>query len=374
MRRFTRLTIKHHHRRRLCLRQLDSRPHHSTITTFSHPAKPFQTHPTPSTFAQTWTDPQSRTPTKFPSPTFTPHIPALTTWFLPPNHPNQLNIPYLLSLASSSTSQVPLELTLPNGETDVTCLPFTAFLGYLSAPSIHPSAPRLYLAQHPPPDYLSNDLPSPFPHLGFQIRSSRTTTQTSQTSQTDENKNNSKNKPPEIDIYTTSLWLSRSSHQTHTPLHRDPNDNIFLQLSSSKIIRVIPPKLGDLVFKTLHSAGRLSSTDPTGRIRDGLLTGKESGVMDRVIWGDYHHNHHNQPEEEWEEEGEEEGEEDIESQISAHISASGEVYQTVVEKGEAVYIPAGWWHSVKSVLPEDVEEMESKGVTTVVGSMNWWFR
>ena len=42
--------------------------------------------------------------------------------------------------------------------------------------------------------------------------------------------------------------------------------------------------------------------------------------------------------------------------------ANGEGYDAMVNPGDALFIPNGWWHSIKSV---------GGGVTA---SVNWWFR
>ncbi|KAK6339180.1 hypothetical protein TWF718_008603 [Orbilia javanica] len=347
---------------------------HLSTTIHPHEPLPFPLHPSPQTFSKTWSNPSLRTPTKFPSTFLPPLIPAFKSWFLP-NSPNELNIPYLNSLSSPSSSlqtTVPVEITLPSGDVEVSSFEFDDFLSYLSSPDLDPEIPKLYLTQHPPPLHLLHDLPPPFPHLGFKTRPpfrKTTTTAPPKAQEVEkERKEEEEKENPEIDIYSTSLWLSRIPHsiqtQTHTPLHRDPTDNIFLQLASSKIITTIPPLLGDKIFSHLHRHSKLSSTDPRGRIRDGLLEWKESSVLDRVVWYDENGKKDGEG-------GELEAEDEIERGVINLLKSSGEVYKTVVRKGEAVYIPAGWWHSVKSVLPDHTEELEGKGV---VASMNWWFR
>ncbi|RVD81521.1 uncharacterized protein DFL_009384 [Arthrobotrys flagrans] len=330
-------------------------------------------------------------PHQIPPTLLPPHTPAFENWFLPIPPYNLLNTPYFTSLNPSSSLeiQVPIEITLPSGDVEMTSFPFSDFLEYLSAKDIDPEIPKLYLTQHPPPHFLLNDLPPPFQHLGFKIRplSRRHQNPTSATkSSTNPNTNpnlkskatetegrgqeqvnlESENKEVSIDIYTTSLWLSRTpltaGAQTHTPLHRDPLHNIFLQLSSSKSLITLPPLLGSSIFTYLHRHHKLSSTDPRGHIRDGLLTAKESGVLDRVIWGEM-----------------EDAEDAVEEEVINLLARSGEVYETVVERGEAVFIPEGWWHTLKSVIPDHdnnkpEEEERRKGRGGVVASMNWWFR
>ncbi|TVY16036.1 hypothetical protein LARI1_G007339, partial [Lachnellula arida] len=39
-----------------------------------------------------------------------------------------------------------------------------------------------------------------------------------------------------------------------------------------------------------------------------------------------------------------------------------ECFEVDVGPGEALFIPKGWWHSIKSIGP------------TVTASVNWWFR
>jgi mannose-6-phosphate isomerase-like protein (cupin superfamily) len=59
-----------------------------------------------------------------------------------------------------------------------------------------------------------------------------------------------------------------------------------------------------------------------------MMEGPERDALDEVVWG----------------EGQREG------------------YEALVGPGDALFIPKGWWHSIKSVGSE------------VTASVNWWFR
>ncbi|EPS44816.1 hypothetical protein H072_1166 [Dactylellina haptotyla CBS 200.50] len=298
-------------------------------------------------------------PTKFTDNLFVHRLPAFTNWFLP-TATNRLNIQYLLAATQASKSDplIPIEITTPQGVEQAT-LPFTAFLGYLSAPSIHPDSPRLYLAQHPAPSFLDEDVPQPFSGLGFTLRGEHQSNLSQDPSSLIDTDIIAATRDHEVDIYASSLWLSRSSPATNTPLHRDPNDNLFVQLAGSKIIRALPPNIGDALFRSLALSGRTASIDPRGRIRDGLLDPRESRVFDSIIWG-------------WDGGAFKAADIGLEREIVEAIDSN--MYETTVERGDGVYIPRGWWHAVRSLVPSDIEEQESGAVTTVVASMNWWFR
>ncbi|KAL1867327.1 hypothetical protein Daus18300_006446 [Diaporthe australafricana] len=129
------------------------------------------------------------------------------------------------------------------------------------------------------------------------------------------------------DIYASSIWLGLEP--TYTPLHRDPNPNLFVQLRSSKTVRLLPPRDGDAVFR--HVQARLGRSGGSSRIRGTeMMEGPERTMLHSVIW--------TQPEVELQE---------------AHLGP-----------GDALFIPKGWWHSVRS-RSEDGR---------LNGSVNWWFR
>ncbi|KAF3932091.1 hypothetical protein ABW20_dc0106265 [Dactylellina cionopaga] len=172
-----------------------------------------------------------------------------------------------------------MEITNPDGQVEISALPWNAFLGYLSAPRNHRDSPSIYLAQQSPPSFLLDDIPPPFRHLGFTIREKQQNLSTTTPSGSD-------NSTFLVDIYSSSLWFSRSSPATTTPLHRDPNDNLFVQLASEKVIRCIPPNIGDALFRYLSAEGKIGSIDPRGRIRDDLLNREETSILDAIIWGD----------------------------------------------------------------------------------------
>ncbi|KAG5950030.1 hypothetical protein E4U53_005545 [Claviceps sorghi] len=130
------------------------------------------------------------------------------------------------------------------------------------------------------------------------------------------------------DIYNSSIWLG--TEPTYTPLHRDPNPNLFCQLWSRKVVRLLPPSTGDRLFLEIQEQLQQRGN---GRIRTAdMMQGQERRLLHEAIWG--------------------------------NESLVEDMREAEVEAGDALFIPEGWWHSVKS--------MESDGKLN--GSVNWWFR
>ena len=131
------------------------------------------------------------------------------------------------------------------------------------------------------------------------------------------------------DIYDTNLWIG--TPPTYTPLHKDPNPNLFIQLSSRKAIRIFSPKTGRGIFDAVHTeiwSGQGTGMGNAAFRGEEMMQGQERAVSDRRVWRE--------------------------------CEVGG--YEVEVEPGDAVYIPKGWWHSIKSL---------GEGVNA---SVNWWFR
>ena len=142
------------------------------------------------------------------------------------------------------------------------------------------------------------------------------------------------------DVYESSLWLGRPP--TYTPLHRDPNPNFFLQLAGRKVIRLFPPEVGDAIFDQVQEQLRQKSLSAGGGRNSPLfrgeemMAGPERELLHRTVW---------------------------EAENVDEESRLGEFGQEAeMGLGEALFIPKGWWHSVKGI---------GHGITA---SANWWFR
>ncbi|KUI53049.1 Putative lysine-specific demethylase JMJD5 [Cytospora mali] len=134
------------------------------------------------------------------------------------------------------------------------------------------------------------------------------------------------------DIYASSIWLGLEP--TYTPLHRDPNPNLFIQLCSSKTIRLLPPSQGDSIFH--HVQLMLGRHGGNSRIRGTeMMEGPERTLLYKAIWE--------------------------EPDISLKEVA---IHEVDLKPGDALFIPKGWWHSVKSGVDDG----------RLNGSVNWWFR
>ncbi|KAL6804043.1 hypothetical protein J3E68DRAFT_392297 [Trichoderma sp. SZMC 28012] len=130
------------------------------------------------------------------------------------------------------------------------------------------------------------------------------------------------------DIYSSSIWLG--TEPTYTPLHRDPNPNLFCQLCSSKVVRLMPPEIGlelyNSVQKQLRRLGnsRIRSTE--------MMEGEEREMLHNAVWGDK--------------------------------PLATDAQEVTLRAGDGLFIPKGWWHSIRS------EQSDGQ----LNGSVNWWFR
>jgi hypothetical protein len=248
------------------------------------------------------------------------HIPAVTKWFLPADHGTtskaQLNRPYL---SKSGNSLVPLEIT-NNGDFIRIENTMRFFLEFVYA-----SDSSFKLTSEPDPFYLdssAHEVPSAtiyiaqasLPDLPKRMRDDLPTPELVLTA-------------GKGDVYDSSIWLGQAP--TYTPLHKDPNPNLFVQLAGRKCVRLYAPKAGNRIFSEVQEM--IGGSGTASMRGEEMMQGEERRVLEKVVWGDER----------------DEGPEGWEAEL---------------ESGDALFIPKGWWHSVKGL---------GEGIN---GSVNWWFR
>ncbi|KAL6718042.1 hypothetical protein ACLMJK_004127 [Lecanora helva] len=227
-------------------------------------------------------------------------LPAISRWFVqgkPGITKTTLNHAYLDGFG---TAIVPIELTYLPGETSASGLedsfqraevPLDIFLRWtkLATSDTHE---RLYIAQasfDKLPKALISDLPAPDLVVSTGVG----------------------------DIYDSNLWLGLAP--TYTPLHRDPNPNLFVQLAGHKIVRMLSPEAGDKAFNRVQS--KMSERGSAAFRGEEMMKGEEKKLLDTEIWDDF-------------------------SQVKVNGSNG---YQAHVWGGDGLFIPKGWWHSIKGV-------------------------
>jgi len=133
------------------------------------------------------------------------------------------------------------------------------------------------------------------------------------------------------DVYDSNIWIGNAP--TYTPLHKDPNPNLFVQLTGTKIVRLCAPTVGAEVFREIQR--QIGINDSSASMRgEEMMFGDERALLEDMVWND-------------------EG---------AAAMTSKVMLETTLGAGDGLFIPKGWWHSVKGV---------GHGMT---GSVNWWFR
>ena len=130
------------------------------------------------------------------------------------------------------------------------------------------------------------------------------------------------------DVYDANLWMGLAP--TYTPLHRDPNPNIFLQLAGRKVVRLYPPDVGAAIFTTVQE--KLKTSTSIVFRGEEMMQGEEKEILELEVWQ------------------------------KKDSSLGREGYEAVLEQDEALFIPRGWWHSIKGIG------------TGITASVNWWFR
>lgn len=129
------------------------------------------------------------------------------------------------------------------------------------------------------------------------------------------------------DVYGSSIWIGLEP--TFTSLHRDPNPNLFLQLLNGKRVRLMPPSTGERLYHEVQTRLGLSGSS---RIRGlEMMDGPERVMLSAAVWGS---------------------------------EAPRDCVEAELDAGDALFIPKGWWHSVRSTRRDG----------RLNASANWWFR
>ncbi|KAI9827506.1 MAG: hypothetical protein M1832_004856 [Thelocarpon impressellum] len=153
------------------------------------------------------------------------------------------------------------------------------------------------------------------------------------------------------DIYGASIWVGVAP--TYTPLHRDPNPNLLLQLAGAKAVRLFEPSRGADVFaKVQRRLGRQDSAIFRG---DEMMQGEQKRLLEEQVW----------------------------KLDAAGGPAALGCLEARLGRGEGLFIPKGWWHSVKGV-DQGVDQGVTASVSSAAGfhsslvltwsKVNWWFR
>lgn len=210
-------------------------------------------------------------------------LPAKTKWFFPTT--SSLNEKYL---SKYSDAIVPLEVTTHDGEFIRVNQRLSFFI---DASGGNILGAQVYLAQaslSDLPDGLRDDVPTPDLVLNAG----------------------------KGDVYDSSLWIGRAP--TYTPLHRDPNPNLFVQLAGTKKVRLFEPFVGDAIFASVQRiVGGAASATMRG---EEMMMGEERKVLEEAVWDGKH-----------------------------DVVPNGQGWECEVNAGDGLFIPRGWWHSIKGI-------------------------
>ncbi|OAX82890.1 hypothetical protein ACJ72_02758 [Emergomyces africanus] len=156
------------------------------------------------------------------------------------------------------------------------------------------------------------------------------------------------------DVYDTNIWMGIPP--TYTPLHRDPNPNLFVQMAGRKIVRLYAPDSGLAVFQRVRetillrqqqqqqeeeeeevNVNRIVVGDAKFRGEE-MMQGLEKELLEKAVWGD-----------------------GTEGRLYGECKGGNggimEGFEAHLNAGDGMFIPMGWWHSIIGV---------GKGITASV--------
>lgn len=124
--------------------------------------------------------------------------------------------------------------------------------------------------------------------------------------------------------------------ETNTPLHKDPNPNLFVQLAGRKRVRLFSPTSGrELMEYTGSNAERRFRTG------DEMMVGKQKEYLDMAVWSE---------------------------NVEGGGGGGVEGFEVEVHAGDGLFIPKRWWHAVKGVGEGGVSASVSPFDSTLVVS------
>ncbi|KAF7860800.1 hypothetical protein EAF04_008318 [Stromatinia cepivora] len=127
------------------------------------------------------------------------------------------------------------------------------------------------------------------------------------------------------DVYDANIWMGTST--SYTPLHKDPNPNLFIQSVGKKKVRLFPPTVGGRIYQNIQQS--IGASGIASIRSEEMMEGPERSLLEECVWGE---------------------------------GVTEEGFEVEVGPGDALFIPKGWWHSIKS---------SDGGINA---SVNWWFR
>ena len=223
-------------------------------------------------------------------------IPAIHKWFKESSNDSCVAVLDCSYLESFQDIIVPLEYTLLPGKMHHVMFhraeaPFGIFLAWAKNAHLD-TVDRFYLAQASVstlPEGLTKDLPTP----SLVARAGKG------------------------DLYDTNIWIGVPP--TYTPLHRDPNPNLLVQLAGRKAVRLLAPDDGRRVYAEVQeSIGSMGSAAFRG---EEMMKGEEKALLEARVWDNN----------------------------GQHGSADAVGFEAHLGCGDGLFIPQGWWHSVKGI-------------------------
>lgn len=225
-------------------------------------------------------------------------VPAASRWFARADGTGAATLNYDY-LSQFGDTLVPLELTQsPSADQNFDesfqrfHAPFSIFLDWTQSKQTRLF--RLYLAQcqlSDLPQPLRDDLPTP----DLVLKTGRG------------------------DVYDANLWLGLPP--TYTPLHRDPNPNLFVQLAGKKHVRLMSPEAGMRIFSEVKAAlGQHADRGAAVFRGEEMMQGMEKVLLEEAVWG---------------------------KTSAEQQDETG--YEAILDAGDGIFIPNGWWHSIKGV-------------------------